>query len=136
MSDYYSLVRQKEKTKSRMSAAQDSSADLQEQIDRLKEAKRIIKPEKTEFSSVKRNIYNIAYGYYQWRGDTFDSFSEDVRELNSQCTDYYQKIDDVIDSINSKITEIKNRMEENNDIIGWCRSRLRDLGTLIENCLN
>jgi len=48
MSDYYSLVRQKEKTKSRMSAAQDSNADLQEQIDRLKEAKRIIKPKKTE----------------------------------------------------------------------------------------
>lgn len=136
MSSYDSLMRQKRNTNSRMYAAQDANSDLQEQIERLKAAKETISAEKSEYYSVKLDVQKIAYGFYQWKGDTFDSFSDEAQDLVSHSNEYYLKIDDAIDSINSKITELKNRMEENNDIIGWCRSRLRDIGTMLENLFN
>lgn len=136
MSEYSSLIHQKQRTKSRMYAAQDANADLQEQIDRLKAAKKIISPEKRAFVSIKMNIQYIAYGSYQWKGENFDSFNGDVNDFFSDSNKYYLSIDDALDDINNKITELKNRMDENNDIIGWCRSRLRDIGTMIENCFN
>ena len=136
MSSYDSLIRQKQRTKSQMNAAQDANGDLQEQIDRLKAAKKIIAAEKTEYVSLKMNVNNIANGFYQWKGDTYDSFSGDAQDLVTKSNEYYLKIDDAIDDINSKITELKNQMEENNDIIGWCRSRLRAIGTMLENFFN
>ena len=136
MSSYDSLIRQKQRTKDQMYAAQDANDDLQEQIDRLKAAKKIIAAEKTEYVSLKMNVNNIANGFYQWKGDTYDSFSGDAQDLVTKSNEYYLKIDDAIDDINSKITELKNRMEENNDIIGWCRSRLRDIGTMLKNFFN
>ena len=136
MSSYDSLIRQKQRTKSQMNAAQDANGDLQEQIDRLKAPKKIIAAEKTEYVSLKMNVNNIANGFYQWKGDTYDSFSGDAQDLVTKSNEYYLKIDDAIDDINSTITELKNQMEENNDIIGWCRSRLRDIGTMLENFFN
>lgn len=136
MSEYYSKVNEKSYAEGQVTEYESQNDILNEQIERLKMAKSKIQTEKSTFAAVKSSTNSVINSGYEWKGDTYDTFSDDGSTLSDDCKYFYNAIDDVVDDINYKIRDLQNQIYDNEGLIGWFKSRINDLWTEIENFFN
>lgn len=136
MDDYYSKVNEKSYAEGQVYDYENQNSILNEQIERLKTAKTKIQTEKSTFATIKKSTNKVVDKGYEWKGDTYDTFSNDGDTLVDDCKSYHDSIDDVIDDINYKIRDLNNQIYENEGLIGWFKARINDLWTEIDNFFN
>lgn len=134
--EYNSLTSQKNSAETQISEVESENRWLNEQIDRLEDAKSIVKTEKENFKSIKKSVSNVIDDDYEWKGDTYDKFKTNGSYLNDDHNNYYDSIDMVLDSINDKITELENQIYRNDGFLGELRSWWNSLCNSIENLFN
>lgn len=134
--EYNNLTSQKNSAETQISDVESENRWLNEQINRLENAKSTVETEKGNFNSIKRNVSNVIDGDYEWKGDTYDKFKTNGSYLNNDHNSYYDSIDMVLDSINDKITELENQMYRNDGFLGELRSWWNSLCNSIENLFN
>ena len=133
---YNSLTSQKIDAENQLNDIEFWNRELSQQIEDLEYAKTIIKNEKDNFESIKKSVKTCIDDDYEWKGDNFDTFSENGSSLKSDNDTYYKSIDQAWDDINDKITELENKIYENEGILGGLKIFWNNLCNSIENLFN
>lgn len=133
---YNSLTSQKIDAENQMSDIDYMNRELSQQIDDLKYAKAIVKIEKDNFKSIKKSAKDCIDEKYEWKGEHFDSFSDNGSVLKSDNNTYYDSINNALDEINNKITELENKKYENEGLLGQLRIMWNNCVNGIQNLFN
>ena len=133
---YNSLTSQKNDTENQMNDIDYMNRELSQQIDDLKYARAVVIIEKDNFKSIKKSAKTCIDKKYEWKGEHFDSFSDDGSALKSDNNTYYDSIDDALDEINNKITELENKIYENEGLLGQLKCLWNNYVNWIQNLIN
>lgn len=86
---------------------------LQEKIDRLKQAQHVVSEQQSDFANIRREVLRVTEDSYEWKGDNHGRFIVNHMYLICCNNSYYNAIDDVLDAINHEITRLENQLHDN-----------------------
>ena len=134
--EYRRLVREKTEAQNRLRTESGQRGAIQDKIDRLKDAKRILSDEYGYFSGVKSTVEGKVRGIYAWKGAKYDVFSGYASSLMEANKNYYDNLDNARDAINSEIGRLENQLYSQDGLLGQLRSLINTLARKIENFFN
>lgn len=133
---YYSLSNQKAEAENQLNDIEFWNRELSQQIEELESAKAVVKNEKENFKSIKKSVKTCIDEKYEWKGEHFDTFSENGSILKSDNDTYYKSIDQALDDICDKITELENKKYENEGLFLITKTILNEIGNAFEKLFN
>lgn len=133
---YYSLSSQKIDAENQLNDIEFWNRELSQQIEELESAKAVVKNEKENFKSIKKSVKTCIDEKYEWKGEHFDTFSENGSILKSDNDTYYKSIDQALDDICDKITELENKKYENEGLFLITKTILNEIGNAFEKLFN
>ena len=138
--DVQELENQRSRNEGQQSDIQDDIDDIDERIDALKAAYKILDDEKEKARDYKK-IVNGMPGVYSdmWRGEkanqVYDTCENDGA-LSNTYKEYIDAIDSIEDSINDEITRLKNSRSDKWGILQGLIEAWRNLTNRIHNAVN
>ena len=130
-----SLQRQVNAHSASISSAQSRITTIDEQLERLRTAKKSVGEIQKKVHDTKRKIIfkNLQP---DWQGKQKDAFTKQWETLSSDYTSFQTEMNTFYDAICDEITRLENQKIEENGIIGWCQSQMNNLGNVIEKLLH
>ena len=131
----YSLQNQVNAHYSSISSAQSRITSIDEQLERLRTAKKSV-------SKIQRNAHDIRYPINHrniqpdWHGKQKDAFLKQWETFSTEYTNFQTEMNTFYDAICDEITRLENKKNEENGIIGWCQSQINNLGNFIDKLLH
>lgn len=131
--EYDQLISEKAQAEAKVESASNTKAILQEKVDRLKDAKRILDGCYDDFGDVNKNVKKILQDKYSWQGSNHDEFVNLGAYLIDYDKTYYNNIDTARDNVNSEIARLENEIYRQEGIIGELKALINSLWHKIEN---
>ena len=110
---YNTLIAKRDKTEQDYWNYVHANQQLQEKIDRLKQAKHVVSDQQSDFANIRREVSRVTEEHYEWEGDNYGRFIVNHMYLTGCNNSYYNAIDDVLDAINNEITRLENQLHDN-----------------------
>ncbi|ORO74756.1 YwqH-like family protein [Streptococcus oralis] len=120
---------------SSISSAQSRITTIDEQLERLRTAKKSVGEIQKKVHDTKKKIIRKNY-QPTWKGKQKDAFIKQWESFSSDYTSFQTEMDTFYDAICDEITRLENQKIEENAIIRWCRSQMNNLGNVIEKLLH
>ena len=118
-----------------ISSAQSRITTIDEQLERLRTAKKSVGEIQKKVHDTKKKIIRKNY-QPTWKGKQKDAFTKQWETFSSDYTSFQTEMDTFYDAICDEITRLENQKIEENAIIRWCRSQMNNLGNVIEKLLH
>ena len=130
-----SLQRQVNAHSASISSAQSRITTIDEQLERLRTAKKSVGEIQKKVYYTKKKIIRKNY-QPTWQGKQKDAFTKQWETFSSDYTSFQTEMNTFYDAICDEITRLENQKNEENGIIGWCQSQMNNLGNIIEKLLH
>ena len=130
-----SLQRQVNAHSASISSAQSRITTIDEQLERLRTAKKSVGEIQKKVYYTKKKIISKNY-QPTWQGKQKDAFAKQWETFSSDYTSFQTEMNTFYDAICDEITRLENQKNEENGIIGWCQSQMNNLGNIIEKLLH
>ena len=138
------LYSRKRQEQNKINQCENNIAQIERKIERLKNYKRKTEDYKSsiyrlflEYSNNKSNISSSKSISELWQGDKYNEVVlGDMEDLDSEIINFYRKIDDLLDSVCDEINRLKGQVYEQQDIIGYIKNVIDDIGNEIEKFFN
>ena len=131
----YSLQNQVNAHYSSISSAQSRITSIDEQLERLRTAKKSVGEIQIKVRDTKKKIIKKNY-QPTWQGKQKDVFTKQWETFSSDYWSFQTEMDTFYDAICDEITRLENKKNEENGIIGWCQSQINNLGNSIDKLLH
>ena len=118
-----------------ISSAQSRITTIDEQLERLRTAKKSVGEIQKKVHDTKKKIIRKNY-QPTWKGKQKDAFIKQWESFSSDYTSFQTEMDTFYDAICDEITRLENQKNEENGIIGWCQSQINNRGNIIEKLLH
>ena len=118
-----------------ISSAQSRITTIDEQLERLRTAKKSVGEIQKKVHDTKKKIIRKNY-QPTWKGKQKDAFTKQWETFSSDYTSFQTEMDTFYDAICDEITRLENQKNEEHGIIGWCQSQINNLGNFIEKLLH
>ena len=106
-------------------------------LERLREAKDLVKKEKDTIDTLKRGVNSRKNPDDAWQGEKRRQYSEYVSsDLLYLFGTYYDQLDFMHDAIILKIAELENQRRERIWLISWCFDQANNLWARIRTAFN
>jgi len=130
-----SLQRQVNAHSASISSAQSRITTIDEQLERLRTAKKSVGEIQKKVYYTKKKIIRKNY-QPTWQGKQKDAFTKQWETFSSDYTSFQTEMNTFYQAICDEITRLENQKNEENGIIGWCQSQMNNLGNIIEKLLH
>ena len=130
-----SLQRQVNAHSASISSAQSRITTIDEQLERLRTAKKSVGEIQKKVYYTKKKIIRKNY-QPTWQGKQKDAFAKQWETFSTEYTNFQTEMNTFYDAICDEITRLENQKNEENGIIGWCQSQMNNLGNIIEKLLH
>lgn len=130
-----SLQRQVNAHSASISSAQSRITTIDEQLERLRTAKKSVGEIQKKVYYTKKKIISKNY-QPTWQGKQKDAFAKQWETFSTEYTNFQTEMNTFYDAICDEITRLENQKNEENGIIGWCQSQMNNLGNIIEKLLH
>lgn len=131
----YSLQNQVNAHYSSISSAQSRITSIDEQLERLRTAKKSVGEIQIKVRDTKKKIIKKNY-QPTWQGKQKDAFTKQWETFSSDYWSFQTEMDTFYDAICDEITRLENKKNEETSNIGWLKSRINDLGNFIDKLLH
>ena len=118
-----------------ISSAQSRITTIDEQLERLRTAKKSVGEIQKKVRDTKKKIIKKNY-QPTWKGKQKDAFTKQWETFSSDYTSFQTEMNTFYQAICDEITRLENQKNEENGIIGWCQSQMNNLGNIIEKLLH
>jgi len=106
-------------------------------LERLREAKDLVKKEKDTIDTLKRGVNSRKNPDDVWQGEKRRQYSEYISsDLLYLFGTYYDQLDFMHDAIILKIAELENQRRERIWLISWCFDQANNLWARIRTAFN
>ncbi len=134
--EYDQLICDRNNTEAKIEAANNKKIILQEKVDRLKDAKKVLDRCYDDFGDVKNDVTKILQDKYSWYGAKRNEHAELGAYLIYCNGKYHNNVDTVRDEINMEIANLENEIYRQTGIIGELRAIFNSICHRIENFFN
>ena len=113
-----------------ISSAQSRITTIDEQLERLRTAKKSVGEIQKKVHDTKKKIIKKNY-QPTWKGKQKDAFTKQWETFSSDYTSFQTEMNTFYDAICDEITRLENQKNEENGTIFWCQTRINVLETLL-----
>lgn len=114
-------------TKNEIGVMQNDTASIQSKIDALTRLRDRIETIRNEIGSQQDGLTDKHMDLVDWRGDNCLIYQSEITELETEFDQIYGQIDDRLDEVRDEITRLENKINSNNEYLGWLYSSLNSL---------
>lgn len=114
-------------TKNEIGVMQNDTASIQSKIDALTRLRDRIETIRDEIGSQQDGLTDKHMDLVNWRGDKCQIYQSEITELETEFDQIYDQIDDRLDEVRDEITRLENKINSNNEYLGWLYSSLNSL---------
>ena len=137
--DYYNLQSEKENNENQQRECRNEIDDIEQKIERLREAYNTIDAAKESIGQI-RNLNTNTPDFFcdVWKGSRAEYFFEicESGELKSSYSDYISRIDEIEDAINWEIYNLDTQKNEKYGILSGLLDAWDRVWTEIQNYVN
>jgi chromosome segregation ATPase len=137
MSSIDSLRNQQSRKHAELQKQKDNKAIMENQISRLKEAKKQVLSEQEEISRIFSDVKKQEKKYDEWKGKEstwFNSFLSGQFQTNSK--NYSSKLQQAYNKICDKITQLENKCIDAGGLINSIMRTINSIGNEIDKLIN
>lgn len=136
--DYYRLQDDKQSNESMQRECQKEIDNIEDKIDRLREAYNAIDQEKETINQIRKMNKDLPDSYEEWIGKNAETFFDmcESGELKTSYEGYVSNIDKIQDDINWEIYNLETKQNEQYGILSGLVDAWDKLCTKIENYFN
>lgn len=114
-------------TKNEIGVIQNDTAGIQSKVDALKSLRDRIETIRDEIGSQQDGLENKHMEPQDWRGNNCMLYQSNITELETEYDSIYDAVDDRLDEVRDEITRLENKINSNNEYLGWLYSGFNDL---------
>ncbi|MDE7434910.1 MAG: DUF5082 domain-containing protein [Lachnospiraceae bacterium] len=122
--------------KNEIGVIQNDTASIQSKVDALKRLRDRIEAIRDEIGSQQDSLDDKHMEPVNWRGDNCLGYQSEITELETEFDQIYDQIDDRLDEVRDEVTRLENKINSNDEYLGWLYSSLNSLENWFTKLIN